>query len=196
MQLYICHLFKFGSWLRCLHSIGVGGGGGGGGGALAPPVGVRCPNFGQNFGQFYFFGRSCVKISGNFIFFRQYCVKILGNFMSFGQVCFVKYFECWIEKPSQSVWRPFFLGGHHNLDKKSGSILVKTFFLEVTSIWEEKKRSICLATFKSFFGQNFGTPPPQIILSSYAHAAQCILLSHDRKAPNFIITVSINEFIS
>ena len=25
----------------------------GGGGALAPSVGVRCPNFGQNFGQFH-----------------------------------------------------------------------------------------------------------------------------------------------
>ena len=95
----------------------IGIGGGGAGGALAPPVGVRSPSFGQNFGQFHVFWAFCVKISGNFIFFGHYCVKILGNVMSSGQVCFGKYSECWIEKPSQGEFFFEFF-----------------FFLEVTTI--------------------------------------------------------------
>ena len=140
----------------------------GGRGALPPPVGVRCPNFGQ----------FCVKISGYFIFFGQYCIKILGNFKTFGQVCLVKYSERWTEKPSQCEWRPFFFGSHHNLDRKTGSIWVKTFFfffcgnhhnLDRKNDWFVRQLS------SHFSGKTL--VPPQIILSSYAHDSDAHQLS-------------------
>ena len=141
---------------------------GGGPGGTAPPVGVRCPNFGQ----------FCVKISGYFIFFGQYCIKILGNFKTFGQVCLVKYSERWTEKPSQCEWRPF-------------------FFLEVTTIWTEKPAQFEWKPFFFFCGDHHNLDrkndwfvrqlsshfsgktlvPPQIILSSYAHDSDAHQLS-------------------
>ena len=82
-----------------------------------------------------------------------------------------------INTPPQCEWRPFFFGDHHKLDRETGSIWVKTFFF-LFFFWShqfgQKKRMICQATFKSFFGQNFGAP--QIILSSYAHSPQSLAL--------------------
>ena len=147
---------------QCSDTLRTGVGGRGAGGHWPPPVGERCPNF----GQFHIFWAIYVKISGDFIFIGQYCVKILGNFMS--------------SLPSK-IFRA--------LDRKTVSMWVNTFFfifMEVSTIWTEKpaqfewrlfffdspqfgqkKRLIWHATFKSFFKQNFGAP--QIILSSYAH---------------------------
>ena len=105
--------------------------------------GTGPPGWCPNFGQFYIFWAILHQNFG------QYCVKILGNFMSFGQVCLVKYSEHWIEKTvSRWVRTFFFFGGHHNLDRKND--------------WFVRQLS------SHFSGKTL--VPPQIILSSYAHA--------------------------
>ena len=64
-----------------------GVGGGGAGGALAPPVGVRCQNFGQNFGQFHIFWAILRQNFGRFhIFWAILCRK-------FGQFCLLNWTE-------------------------------------------------------------------------------------------------------
>ena len=107
--------------------------------------GTGPPGWCPNFGQFYIFWAILHQNFG------QYCVKILGNFMSFGQVCLVKYSEHWIEKTVSRWVRTFFF-----------------FFLEVTTIWTEKTIDLS-GNFQVIFRAKLWCPP-QIILSSYAHA--------------------------
>ena len=91
-----------------------------------PPVGVRCRNFGQNFGQFHILWAFSRQNFGKFNIFGRFCDKIMGKFMSFGQVCPLKYSECWTEKSSQHKLKPFFffffVGHHLNLDRKTVSM--------------------------------------------------------------------------
>ena len=81
--------------------------------------------------------RSCAKILGNFIFFGQFCLKILGNFSFFGQNFFV---------------------GDLNLDRKTVSISVKTFFWRSPSLIESSHFSG-----KSLvFHKSFWAPTPML----------------------------------
>ena len=107
-------------------------------GELATRVGVRCRNFGQNFGQFHLFWAILRQNLGRFHIFWAILRQNFGQFHDVWQFCLVKYSERWTEKPSQFVRRPFFLRSPQ---------------------FGQKKRLICQSTFKSFFGQNFGDPP-------------------------------------
>ena len=60
--------------------ITIGVGGGGTGGALAPPVGVRCLNFGQNFGQFHIFWAILRQNFGKFHIFWAFLRQNFGQF--------------------------------------------------------------------------------------------------------------------
>ena len=118
----------------------IGVGGGGAGGHWPPPFGVRCPNFGQNFGQFYIFWAILRQNFGKFHIFWAILRQNFGQF--------------------HVVWASLLRKIFQMLDRKTVSRCVKTFFF---FFWRSpqfgKKRSICQATFKSFFGQNFGAPP-------------------------------------
>ena len=66
---------RFPTWLIC---IGVGGEGAGG--VLAPPVGVKCPNFGKNFGQFHIFLAILRQNFGRFHIFWAILRQNFGQF--------------------------------------------------------------------------------------------------------------------
>ena len=142
---------------------GVGGGGGGGGrGALAPPLGLRCRNFGQihillailrqnfgrfhifwailrqNFGQFHIFWAISYFL-GNFIYVSFFPLKIMFSMPT--QTLLFLLFPFFVSNRTTCVEMTFFfLRDHLTLDRKTVSISVKTFFfyLEITSIWTEK----------------------------------------------------------
>ena len=138
---------------------GIGVGGGGAGGALAPPVGVRCRNFGQNFGQFHIFWAILRQNFGRFLIFWAILRQNFGQCHVVWASLPSKIFRA-LDRKTVSVWmKTFFFWDHHNLDRNTVSIWVKTFFFWRSPQFGQKKRLICQATFKSFFGQNFGAPP-------------------------------------
>ena len=102
------------------------GEGRGGGGGNAPPVGVKCRNFGQNIGQFHIFWAILRQNFGQFhVVWASLRCKIFRALDRKTVSIWVKTFfffweisTIWTEMPSQFEWRPF--------------------FLEITSIWTEK----------------------------------------------------------
>ena len=81
---------------------------GGAGGALAPPVGVRCWNFGQNFGQFHISGNLASK------FWASLPTKVFRA----------------LDRKTVSTWVKtfFFFWRAPSLDRITVSIWVKIFF--------------------------------------------------------------------
>ena len=176
----------------------------GAGGAPAPLVGVKCRNFGQNFGQFHIFWAILRQNFGQFhIIWAILC-------QNFGQVFVVraslptkilraldrKTVSTWVKifffLRSPLFWQKktidlsltltlLFCRNYNTVSKLQHSfnyntISTTTQFQLYIDIMKKQKQTIskkaawsCQATFKSFFGQNFGAPPPQIILSPYAH---------------------------
>ena len=104
-----------------------------------PPIGVRCRNFGQKFGQFRIF----------WAILRQ----------NFKQFCLLTFSERWTETPSQFERRPlFFFKGARSpqIGQKNRFNFSEDLFFWRSPQYGHNKRLICQATFKSFFGQNFG----------------------------------------
>ena len=87
----------------------------GAGGALAPPVGVRCPNFGQNFGQFYIFWAILRQNLGQFHIFWAILRQNFGQFHVVWASLVRKIFRT-LDRKTVSFF--FFFGGHLNLDRK------------------------------------------------------------------------------
>ena len=129
----------------------------GGRGALAPPLGFKVSKFcaisyhlGNIASKFWAKSNYLGKFTSKF-----WAISCPSNSPNFSEdLCFVFLFFFSevtlipIEKPSQFQWRPFFFWGHLNLDRK-------------TDRFSGKIQS-------HFSGKSL--VPPQILLSSYAHA--------------------------